>query len=97
MINVVSQTLEKAGVKSKSKGKNGGVSNIFKHSLSGGNPLSENGNNKANGIIPDMEVIASAIEDSGSTGSWLGGANHLVDFKTHASTSDHNNTGTTPT
>jgi len=96
MINVVSQTLEQAGVKSKSKGKNGGVSNIFKHALSGGNPLGENGNNKTNGIIPDMVVIASAIEDSGSTGSWLGGANHLVDFKTHASTSDHNNTSTTP-
>ncbi len=43
-----------------------------------------------------MVVIASATENSDSTGSDLGGADHLIDFKTHASTSDHNSVSTIP-
>ena len=49
-----------------------------------------------NGIIPDMVVLSSAVGDSSTAGSRLGGANHLVDFKTHASTSDHNSNSTAP-
>jgi len=96
MIRFVSQALEQAGVKTRSTGVNGGVKDIFKDPLSGENPLGEHGNNKTNGFIPGMEVIASAFKNSGSAGSILGGADHLIDFKTHASTSDHNSVSTIP-
>ena len=56
--------------------------------------MGEHGNNKINGIIPDMILKADAIEDSGAFGSPLGGRTHLVDFKAHASTSDHNSEST---
>ena len=73
---------------------NNGATQIFKGALSGGHPLGENGNIKKNGIIPDMIFNADAIEDSGAFGSILGGQTHLIDFKTHASTSDHNSEST---
>ena len=94
LISAVSHSLELAGVYAKSKGVNNGVTNVFKDALSGGHPLGENGNNKINGIIPDMVLRADGIEDSGAFGSPLGGRTHLIDFKTHASTSDHNSEST---
>ena len=70
---------------------NSGATQIFKGLLSDGNPLGVNGNNKKNGVIPDMIVNADAIEESGAYESILGGQKtHLIDFKTHASTSHHN-------
>ena len=93
IIGVVSADLERAGVSVKTTGKRGGVNNLFKRPLSGGRPLDDHGQNSTNGIIPDMVVNASALENS--AGSELGGADHLVDFKTLASTSDHNSDSTT--
>ena len=92
-IRVVSEDLGRAGVKVKTTSKNGGVNNLFKGPLSGGLPLGDRDRDITNGIIPDMVVDASEFENS--AGSELGGAVHLVDMKTHASTSDHNSDSTT--
>ena len=43
-----------------------------------------------------MVVLANAIEDPGSAGSKLEGADRLIDSKRHASTSDHNSISTIP-
>ena len=48
-----------------------------------------------NGITPGMAVEANAIEDFGTARSELGGAGHMVEFKAHISTSDHNSDSTT--
>ena len=92
MIRVVSKALEEAGVKTKTTGNNGGVDKLFKAALSGRNPLGDDGRNRVNGIIPDMLVLARAFENSPS--SELGGADHLVDFKTLAATSSYNSDST---
>ena len=44
IISVVSQCLERAGVKTRSKGVNNRATHIFKGALSGGHPLGKNGN-----------------------------------------------------
>ena len=95
IISVVAQDLEQSGIRVRTKGQNGGVCRLFTQHLLGGRPLGENGSFTLNGIIPDMVVCSSTNDSSGSFACALGGADHLVDFKTLASTCSFNSTSLT--
>ena len=100
IISAVTHSLQRGGIPTKATNVNGGCKHVFQKQLVGPGaraPTPED-HDILSGIIPDMIVNARNSTQGGSLGSDLGGATHIVDFKTLAGVSNYhsNGTGVTP-